>query len=45
MAGIGDFAEFALARVRPEVLQADPVALDALREIVEEARREDAARR
>jgi hypothetical protein len=45
MAGIGDFAEIALARVRPEVLQADPVALDALREIVEEARREDAARR
>jgi hypothetical protein len=45
MAGIGDFAEIALARVRPGVLQAEPVALDALREIVEEARREDAARR
>jgi hypothetical protein len=45
MSGIGDFAESALARVRPEVLQADPVAHDALREIAEEARREDAAHR
>jgi len=45
MAGIGDFAEMALARVRPDVLHAEPVTFDALREIAEEAKREDAARR
>jgi hypothetical protein len=45
MAGIGDFAEMALARVRPEVLRAEPVTFDALKEIAEEARREDATRR
>jgi hypothetical protein len=45
MAGIGDFAEIALARVRPQVLGAEPVALDALKDLVEEARQEDAARR
>jgi hypothetical protein len=43
MAGIGDFAEEALARVRPAVLAADPVTREALEQLVAEMRDEDAA--
>ncbi|MGA8892017.1 MAG: PH domain-containing protein [Anaeromyxobacteraceae bacterium] len=41
MAGIGDFAEVALARVRPEVLKGDDGTHDALEQLVSEARAED----
>lgn len=41
MAGIGDFAEAALARVRPEVLRGDDGTHDALEQLVSEARAED----
>jgi hypothetical protein len=43
MAGIGDFAEAALARVRPEVLKGDDGTHDALEQLVGEARAEDRA--
>lgn len=42
MAGIGDFADAALARVRPEVLRADRNAREALEQIAAEARQADA---
>jgi hypothetical protein len=41
MAGIGDFAEAALARVRPDVLKGDEGTHDALEQLVSEARAED----
>jgi hypothetical protein len=41
MAGIGDFAEAALARVRPEVLKGDDGTHEALEQLVSEARAED----
>ena len=41
MSGIGDFAEVALARVRPEVLKKDDGTHDALEQLVGEARAED----
>jgi hypothetical protein len=43
MAGIGDFADAALARLRPEVLRADRNAREALEQISAEARQADAA--
>jgi hypothetical protein len=45
MAGIGDFADLALARLRPEVLRGDEGTQEALRQIASEARAEDAAPR
>lgn len=44
MAGIGDFADAAMARLPPEVARAEPVTWDALKQLAEEARREDEAR-
>ncbi len=41
MAGIGDFAEAALGRVKPAVLAADAATHDALQQLVAEAREED----
>ena len=43
MAGIGDFAEAALAGVRPAVLAAEPATKEALEQLAAEAREEDAA--
>ena len=43
MAGIGDFAEEALARLRPAVLSANVDTRDALQQLAAEAREEDAA--
>ena len=43
MAGIGDFAEGALAGVRPAVLDAEPETKEALEQLAAEAREEDAA--
>ncbi|MEI7704392.1 MAG: PH domain-containing protein [Deltaproteobacteria bacterium] len=43
MAGIGDFAEEAMARLRPEVLSADPVTREAIEQLVAETRAEDEA--
>ncbi len=43
MAGIGDFADLALARLRPDVLRGDEATQEALRQIAEEARAEDGA--
>jgi hypothetical protein len=43
MAGIGDFAEEALARVPPAVLAADAVTREALEQLVAEMRDEDSA--
>ncbi len=43
MAGIGDFAEEALARVRPAVLASDAATREALEQLVAEAREEDAS--
>jgi hypothetical protein len=43
MAGIGDFAEGALAGVRPAVLDAEPATREALEQLAAEAREEDAA--
>jgi hypothetical protein len=45
MAGIGDFAEAALARLRPEVLRSNEAAQEALQQIASEARNEDASAR
>jgi hypothetical protein len=42
MAGIGDFAERALAGVRPAVLAAAPATKEALEQLAVEAREEDA---
>ena len=42
MAGIGDFAEAALAGLRPEVLGSDEVTREALQQLAEEAQDEDA---
>jgi hypothetical protein len=42
MAGIGDFAEAALAGLRPDVLGADEVAREALQQLASEAQDEDA---
>jgi hypothetical protein len=42
MAGIGDFAEAALAGLRPDVLGADEVAREALQQLAAEAQDEDA---
>ena len=43
MAGIGDFADAALAGVRPAVLAAEPATREALEQLAAEAREEDAA--
>jgi hypothetical protein len=43
MAGIGDFADGALAGVRPAVLAAEPATREALEQLAAEAREEDAA--
>jgi len=43
MAGIGDFAEAALAGLRPDVLGADEVAREALQQLAAEAQDEDAS--
>jgi hypothetical protein len=43
MAGIGDFAEAALAGMRPDVLGADEVAREALQQLAAEAQDEDAS--
>ena len=43
MAGIGDFADGALAGVRPAVLDAEPATKEALEQLAAEAREEDAA--
>ena len=43
MAGIGDFADRALAGVRPAVLAAAPATKEALEQLAVEAREEDAA--
>jgi hypothetical protein len=43
LAGIGDFADAALARLRPEVLGADRNAREALEQIAAEARQADTA--
>jgi hypothetical protein len=43
MAGIGDFADVALAGIRPAVLAAEPATKEALEQLVVEAREEDAA--
>jgi hypothetical protein len=43
LAGIGDFADAALARLRPEVLRADRNAQEALEQIAAEARQADTA--
>ncbi len=45
LGGIGDFADAALARLRPEVLRADATAREALEQIAAEARLQDAASR
>jgi hypothetical protein len=45
MAGIGDFADAALARLRPEVLRSDAATQEALSQIASEARDEDAGLR
>jgi hypothetical protein len=45
MAGIGDFAEAALSRLRPEVLGSDEATREALQQIASEARNEDASAR
>ncbi|HET8724618.1 MAG TPA: PH domain-containing protein [Anaeromyxobacteraceae bacterium] len=45
MAGIGDFAEAALGRVRAEVLRADGATHEALQQLAAEAREEDASAR
>ena len=45
MAGIGDFADAALARLRPEVLQGDEATREALQQLASEARDEDASAR
>lgn len=42
MAGIGDFADAALAGLRPDVLGADEVAREALQQLAAEAQDEDA---
>ncbi len=42
-AGIGDLAEDALARIRPAVIDADPVTKDALLQLAAETRDEDVA--
>ena len=41
MAGIGDFADAALAGLRPEVLGADDVTREALQQLAAEAKDED----
>jgi hypothetical protein len=41
LSGIGDFAEAALARIRPDVLKGDDGTHDALEQLVTEARAED----
>jgi hypothetical protein len=41
MAGIGDFADEALAHVRPAVLSSDVDTREALRQLAAEAREED----
>jgi hypothetical protein len=43
MAGIGDFADVALAGIRPAVLAAEPATKEALEQLVVEAREEDSA--
>jgi hypothetical protein len=43
MAGIGDFAQEALARVRPAVLASDAATREALDQLVAEMREEDAS--
>jgi len=43
MAGIGDFADVALAGIRPAVLAAAPATKEALEQLAVEAREEDAA--
>jgi len=43
MAGIGDFADGALAGVRPAVLASEPATKEALEQLAAEAREEDAA--
>jgi hypothetical protein len=43
MAGIGDFADLALARLRPEVLRGDEGTQDALQQLASEAKAEDAS--
>jgi hypothetical protein len=43
MAGIGDFADVALAGIRPAVLAAEPATKEALEQLAVEAREEDAA--
>jgi len=43
MAGIGDFADGALAGLRPAVLDAEPATKEALEQLAAEAREEDAA--
>jgi hypothetical protein len=43
MAGIGDFADLALAGVRPAVLAAAPATKEALEQLAAEAQEEDAA--
>jgi len=45
MAGIGDFAEAALARLRPEVVGSDEATQEALQQLASEARDEDASTR
>jgi hypothetical protein len=42
LAGIGDFAEAALARVSPAVISADAATKEALEQLLAEAREEDA---
>jgi hypothetical protein len=43
LAGIGDFADLALARVSPAAIPADGATREALEQLVAEAREEDAA--
>ncbi len=43
MAGIGDFADVALAGIRAAVLAAEPATKEALEQLAAEAREEDAA--
>jgi hypothetical protein len=45
MAGIGDFADAALARLRPEVLRGSEHTQEALQQLASEARDEDASAR
>jgi hypothetical protein len=45
MAGIGDFADAALARLRPEVLRGSEHTEEALQQLASEARDEDASAR